>query len=82
LDEDKWNGNLFEEEIELVPYFNNCMKNHKIMQSKNNFIPKNWYHLRDCLRGMMFLLRLLLTQRDENVDHLNIGNDEEPKYIK
>jgi len=82
MDEDKGIGDFLEGEVESVPKFNNCMENHKILQLKNNFIPKGLVPLEKLFDRNDVPIKPIVHTKDENVDDCNIGIDEEPKYIK
>jgi hypothetical protein len=58
------------------------MENHKILQLKNNFIPKGLVPLEKLFDRNDVPIKPIVHPKDENVDDCNIGTDEEPKYIK
>jgi hypothetical protein len=71
-----------EEEIEITHEFSDYMAEHKVLQLKNNFIPKGMVPLEQLFDRNDVPVKPTVLPKDDNTEECNIGTEKEPKYIK
>jgi hypothetical protein len=62
--------------------FRNYMADHKFLQLKNNFIPKELVPLEQLFDINDIPVKPVVLPKYETVEDCNIGTDHEPKYMK
>jgi len=70
------------EETEETHEFVSYMVEHKVLQLKNNFIPKGLVHLEQLFDRNDVPVTPTILPKDDNIEVCNIGTEKEPKYIK
>jgi hypothetical protein len=64
-----------------IPEFRNYMDEHKVLQLKNNFIPKGLVPLEQLFDINDVLVKPIVLPKDDNIQEYNIGTEKYPKYI-
>jgi hypothetical protein len=81
LGEELETKDMVEGEAEENPEFINYMADHKVLQLKNNFIPRGLVPLEQLFDRNDIPIKPVVLPKDENIEDCNIGKEHEPKYI-
>jgi hypothetical protein len=70
------------EEAEEIPKFSNYMAEYKVLQIKDNFIPKGMVPLEQLFHRNDVPVKPVVLPKDDSIEEYNIGTEKDPKYIK
>ena len=68
--------------MQMTSEFSEYIVGHKVLQLKNNFIPKGLVTLEQLFNRNDMPINPIVLPKDENAEEFNIGTEHEPKYIK